>query len=581
LPSNFKIRPLTTSIGLFLSSVKGIYSYNKNEERFTNAADLNKQLFNTSATPVKMVEEDLYNRWFGYRLQPGEKQQSFIGFLVNSVKRDSATTNVFARILDFAINDFASIDTANVFIGTSDGIIHFDPTKTLPPTFPVIIRQVQFTKTDSLLTREDKCKIPYSLNSLRFRCAAMGFSAKQGIDYQYFLEGFDKKWSEFSPSSLKEYTNLSHGTYIFKVRARNHYYQISGETVYSFTVLPPWYQTTWAYILFGLLGILLIYSLTIWRYKNLSIANERLEKMVSERTLEIKQQHNDILEKNVQLENQKEEIEAQKEDIEQARLLIEQKNQNLEYINQHLEQIVESRTEQLQGAYSNLLALKNELDTFIYRSSHDIKGPLMRLLGLCNVAKADITDATALHYFNLLEREINVTNRMLQKLIIYQYIKNLEPALEHVTISKLIKEQLQQLQTLPNFSAFSIQYKSDSDAVINSNSYLLGTAIYNLIENSITYTGVSRPAIEIDFERTGDQFKLFISDNGKGIDNSITEQIFEMFFRGSELSKGAGLGLYIARESIKKLHGSLQLTSHKNWQTTFEITLPYQHILSN
>ena len=95
-------------------------------------------------------------------------------------------------------------------------------------------------------------------NSLSFQYAAPFFEQEDKIQYQTWLEGFEKTWSGFGKNTYKEYTNLSAGKYTFHVRAKNLYHTISEEAVYSFTILPPWYSTWWAYcsylILFGLLA---------------------------------------------------------------------------------------------------------------------------------------------------------------------------------------------------------------------------------------------------------------------------------------------------------------------------------------
>jgi AraC-like DNA-binding protein len=94
-------------------------------------------------------------------------------------------------------------------------------------------------------------------NSLNFSFAAAFYEQPESNRYSWFLDGFDKEWTPWSRENKAVYTNLSEGTYCFKVKARNIYHQESDTAVFQFTVSPPWFRTTLAYILYGI-GLLLL-----------------------------------------------------------------------------------------------------------------------------------------------------------------------------------------------------------------------------------------------------------------------------------------------------------------------------------
>ena len=79
------------------------------------------------------------------------------------------------------------------------------------------------------------------------------------MEYSYLLENFDKEWSDWSKKSEKDYTNLSPGIYMFKVKGRNHKNNESSVCTYTFIIKAPWYQTVWAYVVYLALFIGLIY----------------------------------------------------------------------------------------------------------------------------------------------------------------------------------------------------------------------------------------------------------------------------------------------------------------------------------
>ena len=131
--------------------------------------------------------------------------------------------------------------------------------------------------------------ITSSNNSLRFEYAAPFFEQEEKTQYQTWLEGFEKEWSNWGNNYYKEYTNLSAGDYKFHVRAKNIYQKVSDEAVYSFTISPPWYQTWWAYLLYALLAIFIVYLIIRYRTHQLHAKHRELEKTVAERTAELSQ----------------------------------------------------------------------------------------------------------------------------------------------------------------------------------------------------------------------------------------------------------------------------------------------------
>tara|TARA_B110000037_G_scaffold27254_1_gene32142 strand:- start:38357 stop:39586 length:1230 start_codon:yes stop_codon:yes gene_type:complete len=143
--------------------------------------------------------------------------------------------------------------------------------------------------------------VVYAENDIEFLFSAPYFEDEHQPEYRYVLEGNSDKWSGWKAKSFAGYNNLHEGEYTFKVEARNIYGQISEQAASSFVVLPPWYRTTWAYILYVILFILVLLLGVRISSKRLKAKNAWLEGAVEERTKEISQ-------KNVVLEHQKKEI---------------------------------------------------------------------------------------------------------------------------------------------------------------------------------------------------------------------------------------------------------------------------------
>lgn len=145
-------------------------------------------------------------------------------------------------------------------------------------------------------------KLEYSNNSLVFEYASGFYEDADKTTYSYILEGFDKEWSNQTYDKKAVYTNIPEGTYKFHVKATNIYGVESIIAEYQFSILPPWYRTIWAYILYGIVFILFFVIVIKLYTKRLDAKNKELERIVKERTSEIMLQ--------------KEEIQAQAEELE-------------------------------------------------------------------------------------------------------------------------------------------------------------------------------------------------------------------------------------------------------------------------
>ena len=176
-----------------------------------------------------------------------------------------------------------------VWICTTDGLIRYDENleKNIEQSFKTVIRHISAGKKIlSTATKTDTKPVSVSFenNTLRFEYAAPFFEQEEKTTYQTWLEGFEKDWSDFDNNYYKEYTNLPAGNYHFHVRAKNIYQKISEEAVYSFSIYPPWYLNWWAYLVYALASIALIFWIIRYRTRHLKEKHRELEKVVADRT---------------------------------------------------------------------------------------------------------------------------------------------------------------------------------------------------------------------------------------------------------------------------------------------------------
>lgn len=195
-------------------------------------------------------------------------------------------------------------------------------------TFPALIRKVTIGK-DSVLfggyfytegatqpmffprnQQMEKAipEISFFNNNLLFEFSASYYDRNEDIRYSYYLDGYKDYWSAWSAEPKASFNNLSPGHYVFKVKARNVYGAESETAIYAFTILPPWYRTVLAYIIYVILAVVLVWGIVKFNTRRLQLEKIRLEGIVQERTAEILKQKKEI-------EIQRDQIAAQKKDI--------------------------------------------------------------------------------------------------------------------------------------------------------------------------------------------------------------------------------------------------------------------------
>ncbi|WP_343605158.1 SpoIIE family protein phosphatase [Fluviicola sp.] len=203
--------------------------------------------------------------------------------------------------------------TNEVWIGANDGlfVLNLDAIRKNKNAFKVQVDRFEVNGKIFLYDVSKSKKIEgldYAQNSFKLIFHANSFSSIGPTFFSYKLEGFSDQWSQWSPLNFANFEKIPEGTYTFKVKAKSAYGIESEVLTYEIVVFPPWYRTIWAYIIYVILLIFLIYFVVQLSTQRVKRQNLKLEETVQERTKEIAEQ-------NHQLEMQKEEITAKTMDI--------------------------------------------------------------------------------------------------------------------------------------------------------------------------------------------------------------------------------------------------------------------------
>jgi PAS domain S-box-containing protein len=224
-----------------------------------------------------------------------------------------------------------------------------------------------------------------------------------------------------------------------------------------------------------------------------------------------------------------------------------------------------------------LLNTNFELDSFVYRASHDMKAPLRSIMGLINITKKEAQNTPNLtEYFNMMEVSVVKLDNFLKNLTNFVRDSRLEISPEEINFEEVINESLNSLKFIENAHIIAIVKKIDVKSKFFSDFNRISTIINNLLSNSFKYHRniPNESYIRIEIQADKEKASIVIEDNGSGVDKKYQSKIFDMFYRASEKSYGSGLGLYIVKTAITKLNGTIDLVSEPGEKTIFTIVLP-------
>ena len=219
-----------------------------------------------------------------------------------------------------------------------------------------------------------------------------------------------------------------------------------------------------------------------------------------------------------------------------------------------------------------LQKLNTELDRFVYSTSHDLRAPLLSLLGLINISKTDNDPS----YLNMMESSVRKLDDFIKEIIDYSRNARLEAKVSRFNIDELIRGIIQDLEYLDVENNVECKIKVQGSEIVETDEARVKIVLNNIISNALKYIDNSRKEhlVNINIDNTGQQLLIQITDNGIGISNDQVKNIFNMFHRATEKSSGSGIGLYIVKETIDKLKGQIEVQSKPGEGTTFNIHIP-------
>ncbi|HLF34315.1 MAG TPA: hybrid sensor histidine kinase/response regulator [Cyclobacteriaceae bacterium] len=243
--------------------------------------------------------------------------------------------------------------------------------------------------------------------------------------------------------------------------------------------------------------------------------------------------------------------------------------------NREIERNKREAEEALKRQNDKLKSLNEEMDTFIYHLSHNMRTPLKSIMGLLYLYRIEPVQSPKEYFLPMMEENIQRLNSMMDTFFQYSYNYRNDVEFEIIDLDEAIRGVILDLRN--NFPEVvpEIKISINKDSVFRTDRFRFSTIIKKILTNSIQYRVKERKlSIGVEGDLSRKELNLRISDNGEGIGMEYIPRVLDMFSRATVTSKGAGLGLFIVREMIEKLGGRIFLKSDASQGTEVSLIFP-------
>ena len=381
--------------------------------------------------------------------------------------------------------------------------------------------------------RIELIRIPFNKAVLSFEFAALEYSAPDKIQYAYYMQGSDKDWNYCGNSRKVVYSHLSEGTYTFRVKNTNAEGQWNKSTVQiSIIVLPPWYRTWWAYLMYVAMIGAAVYFYLQYRSKQTRLQYEvKIAKLNAE---------------NERSEREKEHAEREKERI----------------LNEKEREINEKKI------------------SFFTNISHEFRTPLTLIINpvkaLLEKNSGEQKDRGEL---NIVYRNARRMLSLVDQLLLF---RKAESGLDIIKPAKLNLHDLAYevyLCFIQQAKAQRIDYVfecANKDVTIYADREKLEIILYNLLSNALKYTS-PEGSIWFSIAEGTDDVAIKVEDNGAGIPAETGERLFDKFYKAERTKTssraGFGIGLFLVKNFTELHGGTISYQSEEGQGTTFTLLL--------
>jgi signal transduction histidine kinase/DNA-binding response OmpR family regulator len=421
-------------------------------------------------------------------------------------------------------------------------------------------------KTDS--NRITFVQIPYNKAALSFTFAALEYSAPGKIQYAYYLQGWDRDWNYSGNTRKVAYSRLSEGTYTFRVKNTNaEGVWNKDELSITIVVLPPWYRSWWAYLIYVVLIGAAVYFYLQYRARQTKLqyeikiakfneANERSEKErnIAELAKEKAEKEKSLIElavEKAELERERAEREKAEAEREKERILNEKERES------HEKKI-----------------------SFFTNISHEFRTPLTLIINpVKELLEKNSGEQKDRGELDIVYRNARRMLGLVDQLLLF---RKAESGLDTIKPSRLNLHDLAYdvyLCFVQQARMQGLRYVfdcTDKHLEIYADREKLEIILYNLLSNALKYTP-AEGCIRLSIEEGDRHMEIRVEDNGAGIPSGTGEKLFDKFYKAdrskTSLKAGFGIGLYLVKHFTEQHNGTVSYESEEGQGTTFILKL--------
>ncbi len=586
IPGKFCV-PLQFENEVLFANGKDVYFYDENAKQFDIWRKFSANIQELIAQSTLIVNDSKKGVYHFVR------QNQILTVDINSPAKAEVVFKPYRRFEDMGSIRKIMIDTHGMlWCAGVDGVTRYDRTKdfkSYEQKFNCLIRKITLGN-DSLLfngglkaydIERFRLQLPYHFGKISIHFAAPFFDKEEETLYSYWLDGNGETWSDWTKVTFMEFTNLMEGDYTFKVKAKNIYGNESSVTSFSFKVIPPWYRTWWAYVLYLTSFSAIIFLMIRFRTYSLNKKKQDLEKLVALKTKKLIESNDDLI-------NSEYKLRQIIKDLKESQDKLSIKNQELQTVNDNL---VKAHRQLIN---SEKMASLGQLTAGI---AHEINNPINFISG--GVQALSQVHQELLRAANYSEQEIetkkqelddlmkSISNGVMRTTSIVKGLRTVASPNERidldgkVDIKECIENSLVLVRGKLVDGNVTVEKNYQHQHGIRANSPQISQILINLLDNSIyaLRNSKSEKRISIRTLEKAEEVLIYFHDNGGGIPPEIRDHIFEPFFTSKEVGVGTGLGLSICYSIIQRHNGSISVTSSPELGTEFIISLPKGELL--
>ena len=400
----------------------------------------------------------------------------------------------------------------------------------------VTVTDFNFDATSKWYYIPQNLSLKYNNNFLTFSFIGISQRHNKKMRYQYKLEGLDKTWSALTLSTDASYGNLSPGTYIFKIKARNGEGYWCKEFAYQFTIRPPWWKTGWFRLIMVVFVLTSLFVLYRWRITSLKTQQRYLERIVKEKTAEVVNQ-------SIELQGINDELRRQKEALEVAN------------------------------------ATK---DRFFSIIAHDLRNPFSGFLGLTEIMAEDLASLTLTEIQDLAQgMNKSATNlyHLLENLLQWSLMQReaipFNP--EIIPLLATLDDSITMLLESAKRKNIVLTYDIPDQIKVYADANSLQTIFRNLVSNAVKFTRNGGHVNVSAWIEAGQKVVVAIKDSGIGMSSKMLNDLFRIDVKtnrvGTAGELSSGLGLFLCKDFVEKHGGEIWVESVEGKGSTFYFTL--------